>query len=416
MRDLPHIRYLYVVKEIFQHRRISIAASIVHISQPAASQSLARVEDHLKNRLFERHPKGLDPTEIGLIFERRLTRVLHHLRRGDSLACKKANRGKNGKPKNNFHRHCSPVQIRAFLKITKTGSFNQAARELNVSQPGVHRALRELASLSGFSLFEQTKGGIKLTPAAEAFSHQLRLAVGEFQQAIFEINEFLGQTTTRINVGSLPLSRISILPAAIDKLLSQEGKGVQVNCVDARYPTLLRDLQFGELDFLIGALRFPKPAYDIEQEELFIDGLAIVVSPSHPLASSAALTIEDTLEYPWVAPPRATPSGTYLFEKLRIHELPNTPVCTVSSSLILLRGLLSRGNYVSITSKSQIEFEKKMGLLVQLPIDLPESDRPIGLTVRANWKPTPLQAKFLDIIRRISEIKNMKSPLNNKFK
>ena len=69
MRDLPHIRYLYVVKEIFQHRRISIAASIVHISQPAASQSLARVEDHLKNRLFERHPKGLNPTEIGIIFE-----------------------------------------------------------------------------------------------------------------------------------------------------------------------------------------------------------------------------------------------------------------------------------------------------------------------------------------------------------
>ena len=200
------------------------------------------------------------------------------------------------------------------------------------------------------------------------------------------------QATTRINVGSLPLSRISILPAAIDKLLSQEGKGVQVNCVDARYPTLLRDLQFGELDFLIGALRFPKPAYDIEQEELFIDGLAIVVSPSHPLVSSAALTIEDTLEYPWVAPPRATPSGTYLFEKLRIHELPNTPVCTVSSSLILLRGLLSRGNYVSITSKSQIEFEKKMGLLVQLPIDLPESDRPIGLTVRANSRhPRPQQ-------------------------
>ncbi len=57
-----------------------------------------------------------------------------------------------------------------------------------------------------------------------------------------------------------------------------------------------------------------------------------------------------------------------------------------------------------------------MGLLVQLPIDLPESDRPIGLTVRADWKPTPLQAKFLDIIRRTSEIKNMKSSLNNKFK
>ena len=403
MKELPHIRYLYVVSEVYCHGRISAAADAVHLSQPAATQTLARVEDLLGVSLFERQPKGMMPTEPGLMFERRLARILEHLQRGDSLARKKLARSKEDKPRGSFHRHCSPVQLRALLAIAKTGSFNQAARELGVSQPGIHRAVRDLASLSGLTLFDQTRGGVVLTPAAEVFVHQIRLAVSEFQQAVFEINEFLGQDTTCINVGSLPLSRASILPATIDQLLKEVGKGVQVNCVDARYHTLIRDLRFGDLDLLIGALRFPKPANDVEQEELFVDDLAIVVAPDHPLTQKPSITLRDTLSYPWVAPPRESPSGTYLFEKMQIQNLPNSPVRIVSSSLVLLRDLLARGDYVSIASKRQIAFEESRQNLVQLPIDLPESGRPIGLTFRTGWIPTPVQKRFLDILRGVAK-------------
>lgn len=399
MSELPHIRYLYVVHEVFQHRRINAAAEAVHVSQPAATQSLARIEELLGVQLFDRQPQGMVPTQVGTIFQSRLIRVLEHLRRGDSLARKKAARSGKGKATKSFHRFCSPVQLRSLLAIARTGSFNQAAQQLGISQPGVHRAVRELAALSGLTLFEQTRGGVVLTSAVEAFVHQVRLATSEFQQAVFEINEFLGRDTTRINVGTLPLSRTAILPAAIDELIKEVGNGVQVNCVDARYQSLLRELRFGELDFLIGALRFPLPVNDIEQESLFIDELAIVVAPDHPLTRHSTVSLKDTLQYPWVAPPRETPSGTYLFEKLRIQELPNTPVRIVSSSLMLLRGLLSRGDYISIASKRQIEVEEDLGQLVQLPIALPESGREIGLTFRDGWIPTPVQQRFLDNIR-----------------
>lgn len=399
--DLPHIRYLYVVAEVYRHGRISSAAEVVHLSQPAATQALARVEEMLRVKLFERRPKGMFPTEAGNIFEKRLQRILEYLRRGDSLARKKATRGdEKNSARGAFHKFCSPVQLRALLAVAKTGSFNQAAFELGVSQPGVHRALRELGSLSGLTLFDQTRRGVILTAAADVFAHHVRLAVTEFQQATFEINEFMGRDVTRISLGSLPLSRTSILPAAIDELITEVGAGVQVNCVDARYPALLKDLRFGDLDFLIGALRFPKPASDVEQEELFIDRLVIVTGRNHPLAGRASVTLEDTLNYPWVAPPREAPSGAYLFETLRIQDMPNTPVRLVSSSLILLRGLVSRGDYISIASLRQIEVEEQMGALVQLPIDLPDSDRPIGLTFRRGWTPTPIQQKFLDIIRK----------------
>lgn len=399
MKELPHIRYLYVVSEVYRHRRIGAAADAAHMSQPAATQALARVEKLLGVPLFERQPKGMVPTELGQAFEPRLGRILEHLRRGDSQARKKMPRGKDEKPRGSFHRFCSPVQLRALTAIARTGSFNQAARELGVSQPGIHRAVRELASLSGLTLFDQTRGGVVLTSAAEIFVYHVRLAVSEFQQAVFEINEFLGQDTTCINIGSLPLSRASILPAAIDQLMDEVGAGVQVNCVDARYHTLIRDLRFGDLDVLIGALRYPKPANDVEQEVLFDDDLAVVASPNHPLANKPDVTIEDTLAYPWVAPPQTAPSGAYLFNKLRIQELPNSPVRIISSSLVLLRGLLARGNYVSIASRRQIEVEESLGQLVRLPIELPESGRPIGLTFRSGWIPTPVQKRFLDIIR-----------------
>ncbi|WP_319826632.1 LysR family transcriptional regulator [Thalassovita sp.] len=398
--DFPHIRYLCLVREVYRLRRIGAAAEVVHLSQPAATQALARVEEMLGVDLFERRPKGMIPTETGHLFERRLLRMLEHLRAGDSLARKKAARrdGSNAQ-RGEFFRFCSPVQLRALLAVWKSGSFNQAAQELGVSQPAVHRATRELGSLSGLTLFDQTRGGVVLTPAAEAFAHQVLLAQSEFRQAAYEINEFLGRDVTRINLGSMPLSRSSIVPAAIDTLLQEVGPGVQVNCVDARYHALLRDLRFGDLDVLIGALRHPNPAEDVEQEPLFEDQLAVVASPGHPLTGATGLTLEDTLVYPWIAPPMDTPSGSYLFETMRIQDRPDTPVRIVSSSLILLRGLLARGNYISIASKRQIEVDVRLGSLAVLPIDLPDSGRMIGLTIRAGWSPTPVQKRFLDILR-----------------
>lgn len=399
MKELPHIRYLYVVDEVFRHKRIGSAAEAANMSQPAATQALARVEKLLGVSLFERQPRGMVPTEPGSMFQKRLSRILEQLRRGDSRARKKVARTKENVTRHAFHRLCSPVQLRALLAIAKTGSFNQAARELGVSQPGVHRAIRELASLSGLPLFEQTRGGVILSPAAEIFTHQVRLATSEFQQAVFEINEFLGQDTTTINVGSLPLSRAAILPRAIDRLFSEVGSSVQVNCFDARYLNLLRDLRFGELDVLIGALRSPAPASDVVQEELFIDELALIASPNHPLAQRSSITVEDTLDYPWIAPPKETPSGTFLFERLGIHKLSDTPVRIISSSLVLTRSLMDRGDYVSIASKRQIETDENAGNLVQLPIELAGSGRAIGLTFRKGWAATPTQNKFLNIIR-----------------
>ncbi len=394
----PNVRHLLAVQEVAAQHRINLAASAVHLSQPAVTQAVAKLEAALSARLFDRRPEGMFPTEVGEIFLRRVDRALELLKEGERQARRKAPRpGPAGR--RDFHRLTTAVQLRALTAVAQTGNFSHAAQHLGVSQPAVHRAARDLERLSGLAFFDPVRRGVLLTPSAEAFAHNVRLARAEIRQGYYEVGEYLGRDSTRIAIGAMPLSRTAILPAAIDKLLSESAGQLQLQCVDGPYGTLLRDLRFGELDVLIGALRDPAPADDVVQEPLFEDTLSVVAARTHPLAGRTGLTLQDTLAYPWIAPPLPTPTGTYLYESLKIPQLPDTPVRVVANSLVLVRGMMMRGDYVTIMSDKQIEVEQQYGILAPLAIELKDSARPIGLTYRANWRPTPTQARFLDMIR-----------------
>ena len=397
--QLPNIRHLIAFREVAALKRVGLAAGRVHLSQPAITQAIAKLEKTFGARLFDRRPDGMYLTEVGQILGQRVERLIADLQTGAQLALRRAPRSGKARRRREFYKLVTPVQLQALVAIARAGSYSQAARDIGAKQPALHRAARDLQNLAEIPLFEPVRRGVDLTAAGEVFVHHVRLAVAEWRQAGYEIDAFLGQDSTRIAIGSLPLSRTSILPAAIDRLLATSGSGLQIRCVDAPYQTLLRELRFGEIDFIIGALRDPVPTDDVTQEHLFVDRLSVVARTGHPLTSASGLTLQDTLAYPWIAPPKQTPSGTYLFETLRIQDMAETPVRIVSSSLVLVRGLMMRGDYITVMSRNQFEMEDDQGILTPLPISLENSDRAIGLTYRTGWQPTRTQARFLDMIR-----------------
>jgi len=376
---------------------ISAAAHRVHLSQPAVTQAIAGLESRFGVRLLDRRPEGMFPTAEGEVLLMRVRRMFSILAQGAARAIRLAGR-RDGRPLADFQTRATAAQLRALVAIGEAGSFSLAARKLGISQPSIHRAGRDLERLSGLRLFLPGRKGIELTPQAEAFARAVKLAGAEFSQGLDELTRLRGQDTTRIRVGSMPLSRTEVLPSACDALL-REAAGVQIRLVDAPYGELLRELRHGDLDVLIGALRDPLPADDVVQERLFDDTLAVMVRPGHPLAGRAGLSLADTLAYPWIAPPKETPAGAYLFRTLGIGALENTPVRVVTSSMVLVRGMLARGDYLTILSPRQAAVEIAQGLMLPLDLPLPDSARPIGLTTRADWMPTPTQARFLDLVR-----------------
>lgn len=403
--EFPNIRHLQAVVETARLKRVALAADVVHLSQPAVTHAIAKIEKNLSVKLFDRRPDGMYCTRAGQLFLVRAERMIDMLREGASEAVRRASRdeksGEEGPVRKDFHGALTPVHLRTLLAMASAGNYSQAARALGVSQPSVHRAAKDMQRLAGIRLFETNRRGVALTLPGEILARQARLAAAELRQAVFEIAEEQGREATTIVIGAMPLARSSILPQVIDDVITSAPSAPQIRTVEGPYPDLLRGLRFGEIDFMIGALRQPPPADDVSQEALFDDPLSVVASKDHPLAGEATVTLEDALRYPWIAPPKPTPAGSYLFDTLKIDTLPGTPVKIVSSSLVLVRGLMRRGPYLTIMSSRQIEMEEELGVLTTLPIPLEGNKRTIGLTFRKSWHPTPAQARLIEHLRRV---------------
>lgn len=398
--ELPNIRHLRVCRAVAQARSVSAAAEHEHLSQPAVTQAVAKLEGALGIALFERRAGGMATTLMGASFLDRVDRALEHLAAGAREAARIAGRqGARGFP--HFDRLLTAAQLRSLTAMAEASSFSMAARNVGVSQPSLHRAARNLEKLSGVALFESAEDGMALTPAALAFAQRAKLFLSELQQGFDEIAAALGHDSTHIVIGSLPLARTAIMPRAIDAMV-RERAGVQLRAVDGPYTELLRLLRQGDIDFMIGALRDPPPVEDVRQERLFDDPLALFAGRNHPLAGRRNVSLEETLAFPFVAPPMTTPAGSYLYELLQIAEMPQTPVRVVSSSLILVRGLLALGDYITIISQHQVRQEIDAGVFVQLDVALRGNSRAIGLTFRRSWRPTATQERFLDLVRQAS--------------
>ncbi len=395
----PNIRHMRVFLETVRTGSVSAAAESCHLSQPAASQAIARLEADIGVPLLNRQKHSFGPTPSGRVFEQRASQALAHLRQGAKAAMRGTNTTK--KRQAGFDLAVTAAQLRTLVAIANTGSFTLAASALGLSQPTIHRAARSLEALAKTPFFMARPSGVALTPVAETFVKEVKLAQSEIRQGIEEISQITGEDKGTFVLGSLPLARTSIVPKAIHAMTTSR-KGVQVRIIDGRYSELLRSLREGDVDCLIGALRSPHPAEDVVQKGLFRDELSIVAHPNHPLASQSAVSLQDTLAYPWVAPPKETPAGQYLFETLRIQDLDRSPVRVVSSSMAVLRGVLSEGNYVSIVSRHQIGVEARLGLLAPLNVALQGHVREIGLTYRKGWRPTATQEQFIDFLHKYS--------------
>ena len=62
-----HLEYFKLFNDIVTARSISKVAISSHISQPALSQQIQKLEDSLENKLLERSNKGVELTDAGLV-------------------------------------------------------------------------------------------------------------------------------------------------------------------------------------------------------------------------------------------------------------------------------------------------------------------------------------------------------------
>lgn len=396
----PNLRHIRLFAHAVETNSLSRAAEAVRVSQPAASQAISKLEAYYGGALFERRGTGVSPTPRGLAVAARADRALGLLRDANLRLARHSRIGRS-LAQDLLETHATIAHLRAIAAFAQTGSFSAAARRLEQAEPSVQRAARELERIGGIALFDGRQV-VRLTPAGSMLAGAASLILRELESAQEEIREIDGRFDGRVVVGTLPMVRTSIVPRAIAAWTGVRPEA-SIEILDGSYDSLINGVLIGDVDMLVGALRENPAPKGLVQETLFVDGLSIVARSGHPLQDAARIGYDDLSRYPWIVPRRGTPTRSIFDGIAERFGLETSGFGLVETgSLVALRGLLLESDRLTILSPRQAAYEVRTGLLTVLPVELPRTERPIGVTTRSGWKPTRLQAEFLEALRRVS--------------
>ena len=391
-----NLRHLAALSVIARAGSMSAAAEQVSLSQPALAQAVGKLERSLDISLFERHVEGTRPTVSGVAWIIRVERALRYLTQAVRLVRRSARLA----PLDHIERRVSMVQLRALVAVEQCSSYATAAEQIGLSQPAVYRAVQELQDALGAELLVRAGRAVRPTDVASRFVRFVRLMLAELRTALDEVAAGT-HGGGRISIGTLPMARTVFLPDLLARF-AQEHPGASVEVREAPYGELLTALRHGDIDLLIGgALRDPMPANDVEQEGLFDDELFIVGNAAHPLRRKKVATIDDLLAYPWAVPALGVPMRHNWETLFRTHGVePPTPRIECGSVLVA-RGLMLKGEWLTLMSLDQFQFERQAGALMEIPIEGGVLRRRIVMTRRNDWRPTSMQARFTAMAREM---------------
>jgi len=381
-----NLRHLRVLLAVADQGSITRAAERCHVSQPAVTQAIRKLERQADTPLFNRTQQGLFVTPAGASLASRVRRAFALL---DPALTDLAPR---------LCLTATAPQLQALIAMAEAENFTLAARRMGITQPTVHRAIAQLEQEAECPLFERTPHGMIGTKAAGALARAARLAFAELDQAEADIADLLGREVGHIVIGAMPLSRSYILPRAIARFRMRRPT-LPVRALDGPYDDLVAGLRRGEVDFLVGALRDPAPIGDVVQHALFDDELVIVAGVHHPLLRQGGISLEELARFPWVVAMTGTPTRQH-FERFFAPLGKAAPKSLVETgSMVLMRELLRASDHLGFISRLQIEPDLELGIAAKLPVEVQNATRPIGLTTRSGWVPTRAQAEFLEDIR-----------------
>lgn len=378
----PHafnLRHLRAVIAIAEGGNIGAAVRGVNLTQPAITQGIAKLEDQIGLRLFERQTSGMTPTAAAGILVPRAAVALRLI----------------------ASRHATAAQIRAFLALAQAGSYAGAATSTGLSEASLHRAVADLSLGVGQRLVERRGRSVALTARGAAIARNLRLATAELRSALEELAGLRGRETGRLVIGAMPLSRARLLPHAVVAFHAAHPQ-VEITIVEGSHAELVNPLRDGEIDMMVGALR-PRGATgdDISQRPLFDDRPVILGRADHPLAATAgAIDPARLADYPWVVSAPGTPLHSQWRAMFEGAGIAPPRVGIACGSVMMARQMLVESDFLTLLSPDQVSVEIEAGWLIRIADAPGDISRTIGVITRADWRPTPLQARFLTQLDR----------------
>ncbi len=274
--------------------------------------------------------------------------------------------------------------LHLLLAIAQTGSLRASAQILNVTQPALTKALRQLEEEFGAALVLRTPKGVRLTPAGELFAARAGNAMRELERGREEVAWHLRHAEAQVTVGVSPVAAILLAPGAVERF-GVRWPQVRLRVRDTLYPRALEQVRAGELDLALGPLPTGGAGRDLLVQPLFDSQIVIAARRSHPLARAKKLA--KLIDADWVLTGPAGGPGDPRNLRFDASGARSPQVRLECESFATLLALMPRLDVVGIMPKG---FFERYGPAMDLT-ELPLADALASTTIHALYRAdTPL--------------------------
>jgi len=289
-------------------------------------------------------------------------------------------------------------QLRLLVSVGQHGSIQNAAQDMNISQPAATKMIQDLELDFEVKLFDRTNRGVVPTVFGVSLIRHGKLIFAQVSNAAQELDDLNEGNSGRVVIGTLLAASPLLLPTAIDRLL-KDRPNVAIKIVEGTHGILMPALLSGEIDMVVGRLPSHRHRENITQEKFFDERVIAVVGPQHPLANQKNISFEQLKPFGWILPPIETTLRRQA-DNFFIKQEQYMPDATIESvSYLANRSLLTLRDFIGLMPAHVAEVDVQKGILSSIDWSVPFGVSPVGVSYRGKQSLSPASNAFLDAAR-----------------
>lgn len=285
------------------------------------------------------------------------------------------------------------VDLQAFMAVLELGSFHEAARSLNMSQPTLSRRIKGLEERLKAPLIERSTRHVAPTRAGRALLPLVRRLIDEFEEAVLSVSDLGGRHAGQITIASVPTAAFYFLPRVV-QAFNALYPAIRFRIFDLSAEEGLDSVANGEVEFGINITGATRP--DLVFTPLLEDEFVLACRKDHPLSGSSALTWSDLAGYPLIGVSKTSGNRAVLDKALSTAQVRLDwfyEVNHLSTSL----GLVEAGLGISVLPKLATP-QSDHPVIATVPLSDPTISRTIGLVERKGGRLSPAAQRFRELL------------------
>ncbi|MBE7385217.1 MAG: LysR family transcriptional regulator [Leptolyngbya sp. SIO1E4] len=287
-------------------------------------------------------------------------------------------------------------QLEAFLLVSETGSFQQAAKKCGVTQSTISRQIQALETELDAPLFHRT-AQIKLTVAGEVLLPRARRICQDWRNVTREIADLMSGKQPELCIAAIHSVCSHLLPPVLQQFC-QDYSHVQLRVTALGSDRSLKVLRDGLVDVAIvmdNERLTTSPEMSVTT--LYEEPIEVLMAASHPLTAFDQVPWSAIAKYPQVVF-----KDGYGMQRLVQAQFEQSggqlQAALELNTLDAFRGVVRQGNLVALLPQSALTDSRNDPTLAIRKTEVPVLTRRVVLVTTCDRLTIPLIQQFCQLV------------------